>query len=285
MFHSRNSRGDGVSAPWHRQVQTSRHHHVGQPYHDPVSQTDRTSREPRMAEYETFHELQFSAPPLPSEMPVPFLRGASNGAFFRKPAPASAESRGEEKDSQANSLLEMMLREGEDSDTASTVASAQSTWQLERMAKRSTADSSSSFSEGTLEDRCHQVDQQDNSAPQSPFWSQRSGTQFAAGTWERSQWSELPAARSRQSHQTAFHGRPVAAEQAVGKASSAELKKAFLLLSFCANGDNELLARWREHILKSDDPVSTANRIQKLMLKLGKQGYLGQDVAQAFGSP
>lgn len=63
-----------------------------------------------------------------------------------------------------------------------------------------------------------------------------------------------------------------------------ELQKADLILCLCANGDEELLVRWRRHIKGSQDPCAAAEKIQKMMVKLARQGFLGLDIAEAMSS-
>eukprot|EP00930_Biecheleria_cincta_P007034 TRINITY_DN108175_c0_g1_i1.p1 TRINITY_DN108175_c0_g1~~TRINITY_DN108175_c0_g1_i1.p1 ORF type:complete len:416 (-),score=95.15 TRINITY_DN108175_c0_g1_i1:109-1356(-) len=64
-----------------------------------------------------------------------------------------------------------------------------------------------------------------------------------------------------------------------------KFQKAYLILSLCANGDKDLLGRWRKHIVAAGNTVEAAERIQRLMLKLAKQGFLGRDIAEALVSP
>jgi len=63
-----------------------------------------------------------------------------------------------------------------------------------------------------------------------------------------------------------------------------DLEKADLVLCLCANGEEDLLERWRRHINGSQDPCSAAEKIQKMMVKLARQGFLGLDIANAMSS-
>lgn len=116
--------------------------------------------------------------------------------------------------------------------------------------------------------------------------SSSSTTSASSGFLDRQQTpfsgSSTSASNSGDGQEQAFQHSPKFATSTGAQTNSVAFQKAYLLLSLCANGDKDLLARWREHICTADNSVEEAERIQRLMLKLAKQGFLGHDIAEAL---